>query len=162
MLVNLFCPTKLEESWFDKEDENVQNFTHFHFDIIKYTNITVYEQHHDIYSLGILMLELWSQQPAFKNHIIENSILNLEQFCDFIKQFDVQSCLPYSDNSTDITSIDQTWQDVLISCLSTPRTMPAHKWLDSFSHHRFSLEFVDQVENLNEADPPPAIVTARM
>ena len=89
LLVNISCPCSLEESSFTTEGKQVTDYVHFSVDVISSPTMTMYESKHDMYGLGILMWELWSQQSAFSHQISENNITTLQKFTDFLKDVNI-------------------------------------------------------------------------
>jgi hypothetical protein len=61
----------LDEAMFCADKTNVTDYAHFSADIISSPSTTVYERKHDMYSLGILMWEFWSQQSVFGHQMSE-------------------------------------------------------------------------------------------
>lgn len=117
---------------FCADKTNVTDYTHFSADIISSPSMTVYERKHDMYSLGILMWEFWSQQSVFGHQMSENKITDLKTFADFLKVVDVKSLLPSLPENDNITSVGNTWRDIIIQSLNLSDDLTARRWIDSF------------------------------
>lgn len=115
---------------FCADKTNVTDYAHFSADIISSPSTTVYERKHDMYSLGILMWEFWSQQSVFGHQMSE--IADLKAFTDFLKVVDVKSLLPSLPENDNITSLGNTWRDVIIQSLNLSDDLTACRWIDSF------------------------------
>lgn len=115
---------------FCADKTNVTDYAHFSADIISSPSTTVYERKHDMYSLGILMWEFWSQQSVFGHQMSE--IADLKAFTDFLKVVDVKSLLPSLPENDNITSFGNTWRDVIIQSLNLSDDLTACRWIDSF------------------------------
>ncbi|CAG2211962.1 unnamed protein product [Mytilus edulis] len=157
VLVNISCPTLLDKSLFSPDITSVADYVHFSADIMTHTDMTVYEKKHDIYSLGILMWELWSQENAFSRQIKQHSITNLRHFSEYLRGVDIQSCLPSVSKDESITSLVKTWHDVMSHCLELKDELTAAKWLDSFTYDLECSEFSQSYTGIDNLEISPHI-----
>ncbi|XP_060077083.1 uncharacterized protein LOC132556663 [Ylistrum balloti] len=113
-LVNLTMPRKLPVTLFPPDGSPVLKYVHFDGRLMNQPDKTVYTIQHDMYSVGIMMYEMWTGHRAFQDRI-EGGIKLLGQLVSVLKENNFNA-FQLLKKETDLASV-QVWVDTIESCL---------------------------------------------
>ncbi|XP_033737338.1 uncharacterized protein LOC117325318 [Pecten maximus] len=112
-LVNLTLPKKLPATLFPSDGATIK-YVHFDGRLLYKPDNCVYTIQHDMYSVGIMMYEMWSGHHAFQDRI-EEGMKQLSQLIDVLKENNFQAFLLLKKEQS-LTN-DQVWIDMIEKCL---------------------------------------------
>ncbi|XP_069127626.1 uncharacterized protein [Argopecten irradians] len=112
-LVNLSSPRKLPASLFPLDGAAIR-YVHFEGRLMCKPNKYVYTIQHDIYSVGIMMYEMWTGHHAFQDRM-ECGMKHLSQFIDILEENDFLA-FPLLKKEKSLKN-EQVWIDTIESCL---------------------------------------------
>ncbi|XP_021362265.1 uncharacterized protein LOC110456057 isoform X2 [Mizuhopecten yessoensis] len=114
-LVNLTMPRKLPATLFPSEGVPVLKYVHFDGQLMYQPDKTVYTIQHDMYSVGIMMYEMWTGHHAFQDKFESRLFNQLGQLISVLKErnFDAFQLLRKEQS----LAREQLWLDTIERCL---------------------------------------------
>ncbi|KAK3091421.1 hypothetical protein FSP39_019770 [Pinctada imbricata] len=137
-LINVNSPCKLSAELLPHKSTSILPYAHFHPNILMDPESNVYRSLHDMYSVGIIMWEVWTNRRAFQDKLnTQKSIKTLGDFAKSVSLSPDKLALDIEDGKG-IVEVN-IWDECIIQCQKGE--LKACEWRDKMSNNKYDYRF---------------------